>query len=668
MILLNVATARTAIDVAEASLIASRVAAGDPNALSIQGMQSLLGSSALVLDGLRQRPRYFDGRFLTGADLTRDQDYVRQRQADMARASGTGVVAGLQVSLVDGLAGTSVRIEAGQGITPSGDLVLISAAMQVDMTDLPQIDQLDAALGLKLRPSQPLARRTGLFILSLRPIEYTANPIAAYPTSITGPRSVEDGDIIEATAVTLIPYPDPGGSASLEEARRMVARKIFVDGSSNGIPQDALPLAMLALDGGVIRWLDMAMVRRETGAETPLQVALGNRPRALAEAHVLQYDAQLADVLAARGRAGTSGAFAAGQYFAALPAAGRMPSDAILLDALGFTQAYFPTSVGVDLSFVPSDEIAALVEESLALPPIDLLADPADLTGTGVVVLVPVTRQRLQLLETQLAKLTRAASANDVPVARRAPIELLGSLLQRRAALVALRLPVPAAPAAPDPTVTAWQAAWRAAVAANPDSSGLLWYVRRRTVAYESQLVGTAVPASGDDAGFAAALDTRLSAIGLAARVGVLRSRATPFANARLTAFLGSARILPSDLLLSAAVRGLEARLTTAATPVVTSPPAAPLPLTEGDVLTVAETFGAPLLGDGLTRLLAAYGVPALTATQVQWLANSGHVLDLDQIAHDVSNANLPTLAQHLRAVVAASDIVGLENLLAAGA
>jgi hypothetical protein len=31
----------------------------------------------------------------------------------------------------------------------------------------------------------PLGRRTGLFILALRPVEFTANPIAAYPRSIT---------------------------------------------------------------------------------------------------------------------------------------------------------------------------------------------------------------------------------------------------------------------------------------------------------------------------------------------------------------------------------------------------------------------------------------------------------------------------------------------------
>src|SRR5215475_421894 len=97
MVSLSASSARTRIDVAAATEIA-RMAAVGPNVISTDDMQSLLGHSAIVLDGLRRRPRYFDGRFLTGADLTRDQDYVRQRQADLARAGGAGVVAGLQVS------------------------------------------------------------------------------------------------------------------------------------------------------------------------------------------------------------------------------------------------------------------------------------------------------------------------------------------------------------------------------------------------------------------------------------------------------------------------------------------------------------------------------------------------------------------------------------------
>ena len=89
---LTSSSGRTPIEVAEASEIARMARQHDPSILSTDDMQSLLGHSALVLDGQRRRPRYFDGRFLTGADLTRDQDYVRQRQADLARASGSGVV------------------------------------------------------------------------------------------------------------------------------------------------------------------------------------------------------------------------------------------------------------------------------------------------------------------------------------------------------------------------------------------------------------------------------------------------------------------------------------------------------------------------------------------------------------------------------------------------
>ena len=80
---LSAASARTAIDVAEASEIARMARQGDPNVLSTDALQRLLGNSALVLDGLRRRPRYFDGKFLTGADLTRDQDCIPQRQADL---------------------------------------------------------------------------------------------------------------------------------------------------------------------------------------------------------------------------------------------------------------------------------------------------------------------------------------------------------------------------------------------------------------------------------------------------------------------------------------------------------------------------------------------------------------------------------------------------------
>jgi hypothetical protein len=383
MATLTQSSARTMIDVAEASEIARMARGSDPNVLSREDMQRLLGDSALVLDGLRRRPRYFDGRFLTGADLTRDQDYIRQRQADLARSSGTGVVTGLRVGLGSDPAGQTLIIGAGHGVTPAGDLVLVTTQRSIVALDLPSTERLDATLGLRRDPRMPLGRRTGLFVLALRPVEFTANPIAAYPTSITGQRQIEDGDVIEATAITLIPYPDTGGAATLDEARRVVARRLFI-GDAHGLPTDALPLAMIAMERGSIRWIDEAMVRRETGADTPLQVSMGSRPRALAEAFVLQHRNHLADILESRASGGLPATFAATEYFAAVPAAGQLPAATILPDSLGFRQLWFPPVVDVDISFIPSDEVAALVEESLTLPPIDLLGDPEDLDATGV--------------------------------------------------------------------------------------------------------------------------------------------------------------------------------------------------------------------------------------------------------------------------------------------
>ena len=224
MAILNKSSARTQIDVAEASEIARMARDGDPNLLSREDMESLLGNSALVLDGLRRRPRYFDGRFLTGADLTRDQDYVRQRQADLARATGTGVVAGLDVRLSGSRGSELLVISPGHGVTPSGDIVMIMTERSVAPLDLASVERLDATMGLRLAPRVPLGRRTGLFILVLRGVEFSANPIVAYPTSITGPRQVEEGDVIEATAITLIPYPNIGGTASLALSAPVPAR------------------------------------------------------------------------------------------------------------------------------------------------------------------------------------------------------------------------------------------------------------------------------------------------------------------------------------------------------------------------------------------------------------------------------------------------------------
>jgi hypothetical protein len=643
MNLYHLPSTRTRIITAEAAELQRRRDNGDPNALSIADMHGLVGlpgPGPLVLDGDRQRPRYFDGRFLTGADLTRDQDYVRQRQADLARASGTGVMAGLQVRVLDG---GKLEITPGHGITPAGDLVIISALRQIAISDLAATQRLDAHLGLRLLPAQPLARRTGLFILALRPVEFTANQISAYPTTLNGPRVIEDSDIIEATAITLIPYPETGGAGSLDDMRRAVARLIFVDGNTSGQPQDALPLAMLALDRGGIRWIDVAMVRRETGADTPLQVALGGKPRALAEAHVLQYDQHLADVLETRG----GRPFPAAEVFGALPAAGRLPLAAVATDKFGFLQAFFPALVDVDISFVASDEIAALVEESLALPPIDLMGDPADLDATGVVVLAPVKRDVLAKLLAGFGKPTMPARNLEAGFGlRRAPMDLLSKMIARRPNPVAL-VPTPAdgAPA------EQWRSAWEDAVRNMKDQRDgqpqLLWYVRRRSVAYRSRLEGVAVAAEPG----IVFVRQRMKDLGLATQFAAIEARADAGARDRLVEAISAPPAARSSVVASAFAYALATG-------------GADRKIEIDDIDRVAAVFPAPDGGRGIERLLAVAGAEGLKGEVWPWLIDNKLVAKYDKALLNLDPGRLVDAAKELIDALEQSKSDSFEQLL----
>src|SRR4051794_3529263 len=85
-------------------------------------------AGTVVLDSRLTRPLWFDGRFLAARDLAREQNYFLQRQADLGRAAGFGVVYGLRIDTAPvGQApdGETLIVRAGHGITPAGELVMV---------------------------------------------------------------------------------------------------------------------------------------------------------------------------------------------------------------------------------------------------------------------------------------------------------------------------------------------------------------------------------------------------------------------------------------------------------------------------------------------------------------------------------------------------------------
>jgi hypothetical protein len=609
-------------------------------------MGQLQRTGTLIVDDRRRRPLYFDGRFLAARDLIRDQNYFLARQADLGRALGTGVVHGLTVTLVpDAFA---VQIAPGHGVTASGELVVLPESITVHLANAAATQRLHQTFELLPIPHSPFHSRAGLFILALRPVEFTAHPIASYPTTINGSRSVEDGDVVEGVAITLIPYRDDGATVEMDRRRARAAREIFVAGAASGLPAGVLPLAMLALDRNVVRWIDPFLVRREVGAEHGDILGLGFSPRALREAQLFQYRQQLLEIMAQRGTGDGEQRFAATDYFYALPPAGPMPVVAI--NTADFSQTYFPPEIEVELSLIPQDEIPALLEESLRLPPVDLTLNGEELESTAVLVLIPVPRHRVRSLKSQLNNLSRSLlpAAPDL-VARRKPIEILTGLRVARLFQPIIR---PQAPA---------DAAWIAELnRAAQENNGMIWYVRRRNLNYKSAVVGVPVPIEGDETTVEREVANRLSAIGesgLVPNLGALRAGTTARANAEMVSILSSPVFARSQLLLAGALREL------ASVP----PPAAEegaTTVTRNDVLRVGERFTDPQSGEGLAHLETIAPAIRDNSEVLTQIVASGRVPELDRAARLLPEAERATFAANLLEAASGNDAEAVRRLI----
>lgn len=539
---------------------------------------ALRAAGVLIEDRQRERPRYFDGRFLAARDLIRDQQYLLAREADLGRAAGSGVAGGLEVSRGEG---DRIEIAAGHGVTPAGELVVLPRAASVHLADIPHAEQLSARFGLGRIAQPPLRNRTGLFVLALRPVEFTDNPVGAYPTTITGPRTVEDADIVEATAVVLVPWNDDGAADALDARRGHAAATIFAGDGARALSSNVLALAMIALQNNVPVWIDSALVRRELGADRADLPGLGHAPRALRLAHLLQHQHHLADALAANGGRG----FAARERFTLLPSAGPIPPG--MIDVRDFTQRYFPAEMAVDLSIIPEDELPALVEESLSLPPIDLTAAADTLESTAVLILAPVPRNEWRAVSARLASRLRALRPAAINlVATRKPLEILQQL----------RIPRALPPTTPsDPADVEW-----ARLAALPT----LWFVRRRNLAYRDAFAGEAIRVAGRDR--AEDLRPRLDRLGLDGALERVLATATPRAAVEVNSLLASPRFADSPALTAAAI----GELTRAGA------------VDQAAVLKVAAELSAPGVGDGLLRLETARTDAAPSKTALRELAS----------------------------------------------
>ncbi|GIF18180.1 hypothetical protein BJ973_008857 [Actinoplanes tereljensis] len=235
----------------------------------------------------------FDGLFFRARHLDLLQDYVRTLSADSTRAGGRGPVYGLNVTLD----GPKLAIAPGFAVTGAGRLLVSTQPVPADL------------------PTAP-ASGSAAWLIEAISVEVEGEPDELTYTRLPGSASSDGGRRsstkierlgVRVTAATVPPGVLPGNLRSEVAAARFAAEHPApgLPGSWSPPPppstSDGVPLALLLRTGG--GWLiDVWSVRRDRTEPLPeqrRQWSAGLRPASVADAGLRQFQAQLAEQLAA---------------------------------------------------------------------------------------------------------------------------------------------------------------------------------------------------------------------------------------------------------------------------------------------------------------------------------------------------------------------------------
>lgn len=320
------------------------------------------------------RTNYFDGRLLTASAFNRDVAYFDRRLLDAGLVQGDGIATGLAASLVDQ---TTLRVTGGAGIARSGRAIVLDRSAGSPL----EVDLGDAGLIAARNDGIFAGFSDGLYAVCLMHSIGGTGATDMFPRDLTSARTTAFDTVTDFVEIVLVPVPVAMPQASAFQARALLARA-FAGQSPTWIPDEALPLGILATRRGLPSWFDASLLRhpvRPADAADAVQRDLAATYRTL-----------YADIVASL--ASPNASFAAADYFSLLPPGGLVPKAA--LDPQAGTQSFFPETIEVALAPVRADEVDVLLDEAMLEAPIDLFAgDPAQL-----VVLAPLSASDFGIL------------------------------------------------------------------------------------------------------------------------------------------------------------------------------------------------------------------------------------------------------------------------------
>ena len=355
---------------------------------------------------------FFNGRLLTGDDLSREQATQAARLARLGRAAGDGIAWGFEV--VEQPASSSksqpvVTVSAGLAVSRAGTALELAADLDVALYRDATTASSGAESGNLFADCQPGAGGTytagaGVYLLTVAPNERgegraqvngldndTSTCNVALEAEALAFRlirlSIAHDELVEKALLrNRIAYACFGTDAVADAVADPFGTAVTSYGlvdtlRTQTMSDDEVPLAVIgwSIDDG-IQFVDLWSVRRRLtrrAAEGDWIRIVSDRRRAEGEAMVLQFQQQIAELADEPG----ADLVRATDRFEYLPPVGLLPlavSVAGGIDSITFFEGLKPT----DAVFVEGAKLDALVQESFAFPPIDLASDETIRTYT----------------------------------------------------------------------------------------------------------------------------------------------------------------------------------------------------------------------------------------------------------------------------------------------
>ncbi len=358
------------------------------------GTSDSAGNRIGSIDPRLSRTHYFDGQLLKASDLTRDQIYLDERLLEMGQVLGSGISQGLEVELIKN---QLLRLHPGIAVAPSGRVLQLSGkTLEIDLQDSGFIADLNQGLYRRFN--------RGLYAVALKYAEVVDGVAEAYPADLASRRSWQVSSYAEGVELTLIPLNIHLPRGDDLAMRAALAQQFIAAGNSFVLPSDeVIALGLIAIDQARPLWLDLGLLRR------PLRRPnLGNALQLDLATH---YQELFVAVQTARENGGRLNDFDASSYFRVLPPFGPLPKGAI--DPVTGRQGYFPKDYEVAIAPVRRADLAAIIEESAHLAPMDLQRD----ADADIMVLVPMSDQAFAIRARQLEK----SAQQQLPVINKLP-------------------------------------------------------------------------------------------------------------------------------------------------------------------------------------------------------------------------------------------------------